>query len=165
MCSPAGLGGKGGRKMEGWTKPTTNGWRTSGREARQKEMWERISGWLSVNSSQRMELTTVQRGVIWKKEEMTRGKGQMREYLCLWRLRPCGRNSEPCPRHSRSSGKWRNSPPPQMWCPAQKKQLRHWRIEIKSFLQFYLKLLLHHRFVKNPPKIVMTGAVTARWHF
>lgn len=40
-------------------------------------------------------------------------------YLCLWRLQPYGRNSEPCPRHSRSLGKWKNSPPPQMWCPAQ----------------------------------------------
>lgn len=40
-------------------------------------------------------------------------------YLYLWRLRPCGRNSRLCPRHSRSLGKWRNSPPPQMWCPAQ----------------------------------------------
>lgn len=38
-------------------------------------------------------------------------------------------------------------------------------MEIKSFLQFYLKLLLHHRFVKNQPKIVMTGAVTTQWHF
>lgn len=59
-------------------------------------------------------------------------------YLCLWRLQPCGRNSAPCPRHSRSLRKWRNSPPPRMWCPAQDRTIQKNQIRNKSFLQFYL---------------------------
>lgn len=47
-----------------------------------------------------------------------KGKKRKERYLCLWRLRPCGRNSGPCPRRWRSLERWRNSPPPRTWCPA-----------------------------------------------
>lgn len=70
-------------------------------------------------------------------------------YLCLWRLQPYDRNSELCPRHSRSLGKWKNSPPLQMWCPGEIKKKKKtvwvkrknslWQIRNKSFLQFYLR--------------------------
>ncbi len=66
------------------------------------------SGWLSFNRAERMKVTTdkSERGVIRGKERGTvRVKGHMWVYLCLWRLRPCGRNSGLCPRRSRSLGR------------------------------------------------------------
>lgn len=96
-------------------------------------------------------------------------------YLCLWRLQPYGRNSEPCPRHSRSLGKWKNSPPPQMWCPAQdgkiqKKKKRVWVRKPVTNQERIIPAVLpepldHCSPVKNQPNIVMTRPVTTQWHF
>lgn len=64
-------------------------------------------------------------------------------YLYLWKLQPCGRSSGLCRRHSHSSGKWRNSPLPQMKCPTQHEKInlcikkKLWHIRSKLFLHFY----------------------------
>lgn len=97
-------------------------------------------------------------------------------YLCLWRLQPYDRNSELCPRHSRSLGKWKNSPPLQMWCPVQdgemikkknslgkkkKKPVTNQKQIVPAVLP---EILEHYSPVKNQPYIVMTRAVTTNWH-
>lgn len=161
------------RQKNGWMDKTNDKWLNNDWEGSQaKRHVGRISGWLSVNSSQRMELTTAKsKGVRfgrkrkWQEEKgkcestfVYGGSGHVVETQSRVHVIHVLQESEEilhllkCDALHRMEGQ-------------KKKNHRHWRMEIKSFLQFYLKLLLHHRFVKNQPKIVMTGAVTTQWHF